>query len=271
MNILVKNGNFSSVSIGERLVVPSALTAAVSAYGALSRTQLAALINLYETLRSAGLWSRLKKLYIPVIAPTRAKTHVNVLTGTVDFVPGSEFVLNSTGLTASGNGVTFTGSAIEMDSQSLTDITSFMYVSKAGNEYGGGSHNPSYGLNLSSSSDRGSMVWSEYRPDINFWTKSCTFTTRQAVTDSSSGDYTLIAGIIDADYTSVHMAGYGQYFDVTNNQNLTFDRIYPYTNTSEYKVYLDCDLQISGLMDAITQNEYNTLLSAFNTFNEAIS
>ncbi len=268
MNILVKNGNFGNVSIGERLVIPTALSAAVAAYGSLSRTQTRALINLYDTLRTAGLWAKLKKLYIPVIAPTLGKTHVNVLTGDVDWIPTEEFQLTANGLTEVGDQPTYTGGTISVDSQSLANITSFAYISKS-LVSGAGGAKCSFGLNLSSANDRSLLLYSQYQPDVNMWINSSSMTIRTSITDSTSGDYTLIAAVVDTDYTSVHKGAFGQWIDDTNNQSVTFDRIVPYSNMGS--VGLGGTLKISGLATAITEAQYNTMLSAFGTFSAAIS
>lgn len=264
MNILVKNGNFANVTIGERLVIPTALEAAVSAFSTLTKAQKQALIALYNTLNSAGLWSRLKKLYVPVIAPSLALTHVNILTGEVDWTPTAEFQLTSNGLTEVGDAPTYTGDIISMGSQSLANITSFAYMSKALV----GNNKITYGLNLGTSSDRSMLVYGQYMPDVNMWINSSSMTIRTGITDASSGDYTLLAAVVDSDYTSVHKGGFGQWFSDTNDQNITFDRIMPYNQNGS--VGLGGTLKVSGLMDAITESEYNTLLSAFNTFDAAL-
>ncbi len=266
MNILVENGNFANVTIGERLSIPAALTAAVSAYATLTKAQKIALIALYNTLNNAGLWSRLTKLYLPIIAPSLALTHVNVLTGEVDWTPTAQFQLTDEGLTEVGDGPTYTGSTINLgETHTLADITSFAYMSKAlisGNKL-------TYGLNLANSEDRSMLIYGQYMPDVNMWIKASSMTIRTGITDSSSGDFTLLAAVVDSNYASVHKAGFGQWFTDTNDQEVTYDRIIPYANNGA--VGLGGKLQISGLMDAITQSEYNTMLSAFNTFSAAVS
>lgn len=270
MNILVKNGNFANVSIGERLLIPTALAPAVSAFSTLTKAQKLALVNLYHTLNDAGLWAKMKKLYIPIISPSLALTHVNILTGETDWTPTAQFSLTANGLTEVGDQPSYTGSTIPVSEQPLADITTFAYISKAIVHSASEATKETFGLNLSSASDRSCMLYGQYQPDINFWLRDSGHTARQAVTDASPGDYTLIAGVVDATPTSLHIAGFGQWFDRTTDVSLTFDRIVPYVNQASGKVCLGGHLKASGLMSAITQTQYTTLLNAFKTFEAAI-
>jgi hypothetical protein len=270
MNILVKNGNFANVSIGERLLIPTAIAPAVSAFSTLTKAQKLALVNLYHTLYNAGLWTRLKKLYIPVISPSLALSHVNILTGETDWTPTAQFSLSSNGLTEVGDQPSYTGDTIPVSEQSLADITTFAYISKAIVHSATDATKETFGLGLSSRRSRSCMLYGQYQPDINFWLRDSSHNLRQGVTDSSTGDYTLIAGVVDSTPTSLHLAGFGQWFDRTTDVSLTFATIVPYVNQASGKVCLGGYLKISGLMDAITQTEYNTLLNAFKTFDAAL-
>ena len=111
MIITIKNANFSSVKIGTVIEIPNALKPAISSFGDLSDKQIGSLVNLYNSLSNAGYWDRIEKLYIPSLASSLNKTHINIKDGLVDWVPGTKYRLEE-GLgivkgSSSGDGDTY--------------------------------------------------------------------------------------------------------------------------------------------------------------------
>lgn len=101
MKIVVKGADFSAVKIGTAVEIPETLQPAVTAMG-LSGDNLNAVVKMYNSLNDGGYWGKIDKLYLPVVAPSLAVSHVNLKDGQVDFVPGENLALNDYGIVGVG-------------------------------------------------------------------------------------------------------------------------------------------------------------------------
>ena len=133
MIITIKNADFSSVKIGEVVInIPEALVPAITSLGLINNAQIAALVAMYNSLNTAGYWGRIEKLYLPCLASTLNKTHVNIKDGVVDWVPGTKYRLEEglgiTGVSNSGDGDTYV--AYERNGKNITSFS--MIFSNAG-------------------------------------------------------------------------------------------------------------------------------------------
>lgn len=275
MIVTVKNANFSSVKIGTVIEIPKALKPAISSFGDLSDKQIGSLVNLYNNLSNAGYWDRIEKLYIPSLASSLNKTHINIKDGLVDWVPGTKYRLEE-GLgivsdSSSGDGDTYV--AYERNGKNITSFS--MIFSNA--EVVGTSTTVILGLR----SEHDVNTKRQFVPSFVF-NKENTALRLQAVynslvsqgitTGNKNNQLVAFGHISDKNY---FLAGMGVYetkeASYAPNDQLS-DKLTYYSNLSgDLAVNFKVPIAVSGIMDGITSSEYAELNTIFGQFRDSFA
>lgn len=90
--IIVTKGDYSENNIGQVILekeVTEEVQAIADAYGITSLDTIYKIQDFYNEMVLQGLWSRMEKLYIPLLAPTLNKTFVNLKTSNNDWEPNA--------------------------------------------------------------------------------------------------------------------------------------------------------------------------------------
>lgn len=275
MIITIKNADFSSVKIGTAIEIPNALKPAISSFGDLSDKQIDSLVNLYNSLSNAGYWDRIEKLYIPSLASSLNKTHINIKDGLVDWVPGTKYRLEE-GLgivngSSSGDGDTYIAY-----NRNAKNITSFSMIF-SNVEFIGTSTTSILGLR----SEYDSSTKRQFTPYFQFNTENNALhlisvynsLDSQGITTGNKNNQLIAFGhISDKNY---FLAGMGVYETIEatyapNNQ--LSDKLTYYSNIgSDLKINLTVPISVSGIMDGITSSEYAELNTIFGKFRDSFA
>lgn len=275
MIITIKNADFSSVKIGTAIEIPNALKPAISSFGDLSDKQIDSLVNLYNSLSNAGYWDRIEKLYIPSLASSLNKTHINIKDGLVDWVPGTKYRLEE-GLgivngSSSGDGDTYIAY-----NRNAKNITSFSMIF-SNVEFIGTSTTSILGLR----SEYDSSTKRQFTPYFQFNTENNALhlisvynsLDSQGITTGNKNNQLIAFGhISDKNY---FLAGMGVYETIEatyapNNQ--LSDKLTYYSNIgSDLKTNLTVPISVSGIMDGITSSEYAELNTIFGKFRDSFA
>lgn len=275
MIITIKNADFSSVKIGTVIEIPNELKPAISSFGDLSDKQIGSLVNLYNSLSNAGYWDRIEKLYIPSLASSLNKTHINIKDGLVDWVPGTKYRLEE-GLgivngSSSGDGDTYI--AYERNAKNITSFS--MIFSNV--EFVGTSTTSILGLR----SEYDSSAKRQFTPYFNFNTENnalhliSVFNSldSQGITTGNKNNQLIAFGhISDKNY---FLAGMGVYETIeasyAPNTRLS-DKLTYYSNVDgALGVKLVAPIAVSGIMDGITSSEYAELNTIFGKFRDSFA
>lgn len=275
MIVTVKNADFSSVKIGTVIEIPKALVPAISSFGDLSDKQIGSLVNLYNNLSNAGYWDRIEKLYIPSLASSLNKTHINIKDGLVDWVPGTKYRLEE-GLgivsgSSSGDGDTYV--AYERNGKNITSFS--MIFSNA--EVIGTSTTAILGLR----SEYDTNTKRLFIPSFSFNTENKALRLQALYSSSVSQGITIgnknnqltaFGHISDKNY---FLAGMGVYETIeatyAPNDRLS-DKLTYYSNFDiALGVALKVPIAISGIMDGITSSEYTELNTIFGQFRDSFA
>lgn len=275
MIITVKNADFSSVKIGTAIEIPNALKPAISSFGDLSDKQIGSLVNLYNRLSNAGYWDRIEKLYIPSLASSLNKTHINIKDGLVDWVPGTKYRLEEglgiVGGSSSGDGDTY----IEYN-RNTKNITSFSMIF-SNVEFAGSSTTSILGLRseYDSSTKRQFTPYFYFNTENNALRLMATYNSlvSQGITTGNKNNQLIAFGhISDKNY---FLAGMGVYETIeapyAPNTRLS-DKLTYYSNVEgELGVKLIAPIAVSGIMDGITSSEYAELNTIFGKFRDSFA
>lgn len=275
MIVTVKNADFSNVKIGTVIEIPNALKPAISSFGDLSDKQIGPLVNLYNSLSSAGYWDRIEKLYIPSLASSLNKTHINIKDGVVDWVPGTKYRLEE-GLgivsgSSSGDGDTYI--AYERNGKNITSFS--MIFSNV--EFAGTSTTVPLGLR----SEYDSSTKRQFTPNFYFNTDNTALHLQavynsldsQGITTGNKNNQLIAFGhISDKNY---FLAGMGVY-ETIEAQYAPSDRLSEqltyYSNLDgNLGVTLTAPIAVSGIMDGITSSEYAELNTIFGKFRDSFA
>lgn len=275
MIITVKNADFSSVKIGTVIEIPNALKPAISSFGDLSDKQIGSLVNLYNNLSNAGYWDRIEKLYIPSLASSLNKTHINIKDGVVDWVPGTKYRLEE-GLgivkgSSSGDGDTYV--AYERNGKNITSFS--MIFSNA--EVIGTSTTIILGLR----NEFDDNTKRQFTPNFSFNTDNTALRlqavynslTSQGITTGNKNNQLIAFGhISDKNY---FLAGMGVYetkeAPYAQNDRLS-EKLTYYSNISgNLEISLPVPISVSGIMDGITSSEYAELNTIFGKFRDSFA
>lgn len=275
MIITIKNADFSSVKIGTAIEIPKALKPAISSFGDLSDKQIGSLVNLYNSLSNAGYWDRIEKLYIPSLASSLNKTHINIKDGLVDWVPGTKYRLEE-GLgivngSSSGDGDTYIAY-----NRNAKNITSFSMIF-SNVEFVGTSTTSILGLR----SEYDSSAKRQFTPYFQFNTENNALhlisvynsLESQGITTGNKNNQLIAFGhISDKNY---FLAGMGVYETIeatyAPNDQLS-DKLTYYSNVDgELGVKLEAPIAVSGIMDSITSSEYAELNTIFGKFRDSFA
>lgn len=275
MIVTVKNADFSNVKIGTAIEIPNELKPAISSFGDLSDKQIGSLVNLYNSLSGAGYWDRIEKLYIPSLASSLNKTHINIKDGLVDWVPGTKYRLEE-GLgivngSSSGDGDTYI--AYERNAKNITSFS--MILSNV--EFAGTSTTSILGL----SSEYDSSAKRQFTPYFQFNTENNALhlisvynsLDSQGITIGNKNNQLIAFGhISDKNY---FLAGMGVYetIEATYAPNTRLsDKLTYYSNVnSKLEVKLIVPIAVSGIMDGITSSEYAELNTIFGKFRDSFA
>lgn len=275
MIITIKNADFSSVKIGTVIEIPNELKPAISSFGDLSDKQIGSLVDLYNSLSKAGYWDRIEKLYIPSLASSLNKTHINIKDGLVDWVPGTKYRLEE-GLgivhgSSSGDGDTYI--AYERNAKNITSFS--MIFSNV--EFVGTSTTSILGLR---SEYDANTKW-QFTPYFKFNTENNALRLisvynsldSQGITTGNKNNQLIAFGhISDKNY---FLAGMGVYetkeASYAPNSRLS-DKLTYYSNVDgALGVTLVAPIAVSGIMDGITSSEYAELNTIFGKFRDSFA
>lgn len=275
MIITVKNADFSSVKIGTAIEIPNALKPAISSFGDLSDKQIGSLVNLYNSLSNAGYWDRIEKLYIPSLASSLNKTHINIKDGLVDWVPGTKYRLEE-GLgivsgSSSGDGDTYI--AYERNGKNITSFS--MIFSNV--EFVGTSTTSILGLR----SEYDSSTKRQFTPSFLFNTEN-TALNLQAVynniysqgitTGNKNNQLTAFGHISDKNYFLAGMGVYETKEATYAPSDQLSEQLTYYSNIAgDLKVSFKAPIAVSGIMDGITSSEYAELNTIFGNFRDSFT
>lgn len=275
MIITIKNADFSSVKIGTVIEIPNELKPAISSFGNLSDKQIGSLVNLYNSLSNAGYWDRIEKLYIPSLASSLNKTHINIKDGLVDWVPGTKYRLEE-GLgiidgSSSGDGDTYIAY-----NRNAKNITSFSMIF-SNVEFVGSSTTSILGLRseYDSSAKRQFTPYFQFNTENNALHLVSVFNSldSQGITTGNKNNQLIAFGhISDKNY---FLAGMGVYETIeatyAPNTDLS-DKLTYYSNfDGELGVKLIAPIAVSGIMDGITSSEYAELNTIFGKFRDSFA
>lgn len=273
MIITIKNADFNSVKIGEVINIPEALVPAITSLGLTDNAQIAALVAMYNSLDTAGYWGRIEKLYLPCLASTLNKTHVNIKNGVVDWVPGTKYRLEEglgiAGVSNSGDGDTYV--AYERNGK---NITSFSMIFSNAEVVG---TNTTAILGLSSEYDTNTKRL--FTPSFAFNTENKALRLQavynnlisQGITiGNKNNQLTAFGHISDKNY---FLAGTGVYETIeasyASNNRLS-DKLTYYSNLNgDLAINLNAPISVSGIMDGITSSEYAELNTIFGQFRDS--
>lgn len=275
MIITIKNADFSSVKIGTVIEIPNALKPAISSFGDLSDKQIGSLVDLYNSLSNSGYWGRIEKLYIPSLASSLNKTHINIKDGLVDWVPGTKYRLEE-GLgivegSKSGDGDTYV--AYERNAKNITSFS--MIFSNV--ELTGTSTTSILGLR----SEHDSSTKRQFTPYF-YLNMENTALRLQAVfnslssqgitTGNKNNQFTAFGHISDKNY---FLAGMGVYETIeasyAPNDRLSEQLTYYSNFDGNLTVGLKVPIAVSGIMDGITSSEYAELNTIFGKFRDSFA
>lgn len=275
MIITIKNADFSSIKIETVIEIPNALKPAISSFGDLSDKQIGSLVDLYNSLSNAGYWDRIEKLYIPSLASSLNKTHINIKDGLVDWVPGTKYRLEE-GLgivsgSSSGDGDTYI--AYERNGKNITSFS--MIFSNI--EFVGTSTTSILGLR----SEYDSSAKRQFTPYFYFNTENNALSLisvynsldSQGITIGNKNNQLIAFGhISDKNY---FLAGMGVYETIEATyapNNLLSDKLTYYSNVDgALGVTLTAPIAVSGIMDSITSSEYAELNTIFGKFRDSFA
>lgn len=129
--VIVTNGDFSANNVGYIEInkdISEEVQQIATLYGGLTSKKMFALQDLYDDLNQASLWTKMKRLYLPIIANGLDKTMLDIKNKNVDWVPDdTKYELTSNGIIGITDGV------IDNDSiafsQTIQDLSVFSYNS----------------------------------------------------------------------------------------------------------------------------------------------
>lgn len=275
MIITIKNADFSSVKIGTAIEIPKALKPTISSFGDLSDKQIGSLVNLYNSLSNAGYWDRIEKLYIPSLASSLNKTHINIKDGLVDWVPGTKYRLEE-GLgivngSSSGDGDTYIAY-----NRNAKNITSFSMIF-SNVEFVGTSETSILGLR----NEFDSSIKRQFTPYFDFNTKNNALRliavynslVSQGITTGNKNNQLIAFGhISDKNY---FLAGMGVYETIEGEyapSTRLSDKLTYYSNVDgSLGVKLVAPIAVSGIMDGISSSEYAELNTIFGKFRDSFA
>lgn len=274
MIVTIKNADFSSVKIGTAIEIPKALKPAISSFGDLSDKQIGSLVNLYNNLSNAGYWDRIEKLYIPSLASSLNKTHINIKDGVVDWVPGTKYRLEE-GLgiasgSSSGDGDTYV--AYERNAKNITSFS--MIFSNV--EFVGTSTTSILGLRneYDSSTQRQFTPYFLFNTENNALKLISVYNSldSQSITiGNKNNQLTAFGHISDKNY---FLAGMGVYETIeatyAPNGQLSEKLTYYSNINGNLGVKLIAPIAVSGIMDGITSLEYTELNTIFGQFRDSL-
>lgn len=275
MIVTVKNADFSNVKIGTAIEIPEALKPAISSFGDLSDKQIGSLVDLYNSLSDAGYWDRIEKLYIPSLASSLSKTHINIKDGVVDWVPGTKYGLEEglgiVGVSNSGDGDTYI--AYE---RSGKNITSFSMIFSNAEVVGTAS---TAALGLRSEYDANtkrqftpSMLFNIQNQALHLNSIYNTLKSQGISVGNKNNQLTAFGHISDKNY---FLAGMGVYEVIeasyAPNDRLS-DKLTFYSNLyGDLAVNLGVPIAVSGIMDSISSSEYTELNIIFGQFRDSFA
>ncbi len=274
MNIIIKEADFSLVSIGKNIVIPEALKPAIQAFGGLDETKTSALISLYEALESRGYWARIKKLYAPVLASDLSKANINLLDGGNDFSLTDFFAIDQYGLTR-GSGASTAISPIPYTTP-LNNITSFVMDF---NEVNIAQYTDCVALlGFSTSSYKRAFTPYKY---LNTSSNGLRVTINGGAninsTIASMANNTSTASLIAVGINSgkIFFAAKSQFEQTTQSVSGTSTGMTTYTNRdNDDKPIIGSaghlHISISGLMDGLSEADYLALQTIFYDFRAAL-
>lgn len=275
MIITIKNADFSSVKIGTVKEIPNELKPAISSFGDLSDKQIGSLVNLYNNLSNAGYWDRIEKLYIPSLASSLNKTHINIKDGVVDWVPGTKYRLEERlGIvngSSSGDGDTYI--AYERNAKNITSFS--MIFSNV--EFIGTSETSILGLRneYDSSTKRQFTPYFDFNTENNALMLISVYNSlvSQGITTGNKNNQLIAFGhISDKNY---FLAGMGVYETIEGSyapNNRLSEKLTYYSNVDgALGVKLVAPIAVSGIMDGITSSEYAELNTIFGKFRDSFA
>lgn len=275
MIVTIKNADFSNVKIGTKIVIPKALKPAISSFSDLSDKQIGSLVNLYNNLSGAGYWDRIEKLYIPSLASSLNKTHINIKNGVVDWIPGTNYRLEE-GLGVVGVSNSDDGNTYITYNRSAKNITSFSMIF-SNKEVAGTATTALLGLR----SEYDANTKRLFTPSISFNTQNTAFRINavynsiisQSISVGNKNNQLIAFGhISDKNYFLAGMSVYEVIEASTAPNNRLSDKLTYYSNAhGNLKENLSVPIAISGIMDNISNSEYLELNTIFGKFRDSFA